>query len=970
MVRLPDVAGLRYAIRVSVPTIFNSEQQYEGNGMSMKRLVVMVMGLVLAASGALAAEADAVSVTWRELWRAPAPVTLPIEAEPASTTVSFPGPELEDGESACLRFRAHLTAPQDAGWNNYLALTLNGMPLDARTESGEQRIVNRRGVFETRSPRYPMENLVKPRAGLPCLQVFFGPREPQLNEILTDREEGYWYLLYLGDIGLGWRNELTITNTAIAEYWNGAPPEGMRLIIEELAVGAVPSREIRALQAESLVKRRPLSGLTLPGEGDSVRINSSGGMRIDIAGESYYFETSFSFPQDGGMGFNELNCKGEIVGEPTWKPEAKAGQYSVEIMPESTGDESGDEDAPEPVTVSRPAMVLTAEGASYRIERTIRRPLEYPVRPEGVPKTDEGPWFERTRRCIMVTDTITNKTDEVLGLAVKHELITPEFPKEVKLGGLDVPGMGLGQFPENPTVYAAQERSGIGITPEDNLMRLQQERLLRENALSFGTERLGLKPGESYTLKLAVYPVETDYYTFINALRADWDVNFTVDGPWDFFDVRNLATEEGRQEAAAMARRKGLKYFALTPWFEYYNGWDYSRDEYKQMMTGAKAFIQRINPSAKCLACVETNLVPVPLSFFGGAIPEDFPVGRDAGGKYGQKGTPGMTAHVDASVWRDSVLRDADGSVLVDCWYVQHYTNKRALNLMVYPTLDNYRHKDFLEQAAFLLDDVGLDGLYIDQFSLAWAEHPQRYNKAAWDGRTVILDENGRVAGQWMDLGLVSAAARRVWVQTVLDRGKTVVCNTLPAVFELQSLPTFRFMETQGYDPMAGEVPYMDKLAKGQLGSPIGLGHSFPADAGADFFMRTVIAHLRFGQLYYYYFTQFPPRNPDADGDGVEEFGPEEAQIINGRVAGEFGPLKEMFPFTPRELHEGWVLGEDKLITAVPGEFPWPYDRTPRVKVFNQFGLEIDADAQVKYRGGTYSIQISLDDWRQVAVVE
>ena len=110
-------------------------------------------------------------------------------------------------------------------------------------------------------------------------------------------------------------------------------------------------------------------------------------------------------------------------------------------------------------------------------------------------------------------------------------------------------------------------------------MRLQQERLLRENALSFGTERLGLKPAESYTLKLAVYPVESDYFGFINALREDWNVNFTIDGPWDFFDVRRLASEEGRKEAAAMVLRKKLRYFALTPWFEYYNGWDYSRDQ-------------------------------------------------------------------------------------------------------------------------------------------------------------------------------------------------------------------------------------------------------------------------------------------------------------------------------------------------------------------------------------------------------
>lgn len=909
----------------------------------MKRAAAVVMGLVLGASGAMAAEAKAASVTWRELWHAGAPVLLPIDSAPASTTLTFPRVELEEGESPCLRFRARLDAPQDAGWNNYLAVSLNGTAFDARTGAGEPRVLNRRSVFETSSPRYPLINLFETRSGLPCLQAFFGPAEPQLEAVLTDRDEGYWYLLDISDIALSWRNELTITNTAIAEYWNGTPPEGMQLIVDDLSVGAVPGREIRALRTAHLVKRRPISGITVPGEGDAVRIPASGGIRIDIGGEPYYLETSFSYPQDGGMGFNELNCTGESAGEPGWKPEA---------------------------SVALPSVVLKAEGASYRVERHIRRPQELKERPEGLPETDEGPWFERTPRCIVITDTITNTTSEVLGLAVRHRIITPGRPNQVRLGGLDTPSLGLGEFPENPAVYVAQSRGGMGVVPEDNLMRLQQERVLRENALEFGTERLGLKPNESYTLTLAVYPVEGDYFEFINAVRRDWDVNFTIDGPWDFFDVRRLATEEGRREAAAMVVRKGMTCFALTPWFEYYNGWDYSREQYKQMMTEAKAFIQSIVPGARCLACVETNLVPVPLSFFQGAIPADFPIGRDAGGQYGQKATPEMSAFVDASVWGDSVLRDADGGVLLDCWYVQHYGANPALNLMVYPTLDNYRHKHFLEQAAFLLDDVGLDGLYIDQFSLAWSESPQRYNKAGWDGRTVVLDANGRVAEQWTDLGLISAEARRLWVQTVLDRGKTVVCNTLPALFELQRLRASRFMETQGYDPLAEGAPFMDKLAKGQLGSPIGLGHAFPAGAGADFFVRTVAAHLRFGQLYYYYSTEFPARNPDADGDGVEEFGPEEAQVVNGRVAGEFGPVTAMFPFTPRELHEGWVLGEERLITAISGEFPWPFDRTPKARLFNRFGLEIPAKAHVKFRAGTYAVQITLDDWHEIAVVE
>jgi hypothetical protein len=313
-----------------------------------------------------------------------------------------------------------------------------------------------------------------------------------------------------------------------------------------------------------------------------------------------------------------------------------------------------------------------------------------------------------------------------------------------------------------------------------------------------------------------------------------------------------------------------------------------------------------------------------------------------------------MTACVNDSPWRDSCLRDAGGNVLLDCWYVQHYRTRPALNLMVYPTLTNHRHQHMLEQIAWLLDEVGLDGVYIDQFSLAWGEDFTRYSKERWDGRTVTLGADGRVQGAMTDLGLVSGSARRAWIEAVLKRGKTVVCNTNPTVGELQSLPVFRFMETQGYDPLVKDgPPLMERLAKGQLGSPLGLGHSFPGTAGADFFVRTVIAHLRFGILYYYYGTDFPA-----------------ADTPEGRVGGAFGPVNHMFPFTPVELHEGWVLGQERLITCVSGEFPWPYDRQPHVLQFDSRGRERQPEATVTRTDDHYRVKIKLNDWREISVVE
>ena len=884
-------------------------------------MFIIRLSCLLAIGAAASAQEGplATQVPWEPVWTSPGPISLPLGDETVRQTVEIPKPPFKEGATLCLRFQARLHTPSPAGWNNYLGLEWNGVALESRTSRNTRRVLNRRDPIETKHPNYPLVALWAPR-GVPCLQVFFGPPNHEVDSnIISDRQEGYWYLLDIGDMPLSDDvNRLTISNTAIKSYWNGVPPADLNMVIEDLSFGFAPQSAVRELQQARLVRREALADPRVTGPGIRMVMRKGAGLQVNIDAESYFIESAFSFPQDGKMGFNRLLCMPETEGEEGWAPEIKTTPSGQEIR---------------------------AEGESYRLVRRI-------VRAE--PR-------------IEIADTLTNKTDQILGVAVRHEIITPDYPKRASLGGLATPVLGAGASAENPTVFVAQETTGLGMVAEDDAMRLQMARRVDDNAIKFGTDRLGLAPGESYTMQWALYPSGApqsgpgasggpDYFAFINQVRRDWDVNFTIEGPFDFFDTTRVGTPEGQASVRQSLERKKMKLFALTPWFEYYNGWTIQRDEYKKQMQAAQAFIKSVSPDAKCLACIETNLVPMDLSFFKDSIPkEGWPIGRDKGGKYGQTATREITACVDASPWRDSCLRDADGNVLLDCWYVQHYASKPALNLMVYPTLENHRNEHMLEQIAWLLDDVGLDGVYIDQFSLSWNDDATRYSKERWDGRTVNLGPDGRVASTMCDLGLISAPARRGWVEAALKRGKTVVCNTNPTVAELQRLPAFRFMETQGYEPLSGEgAPDMQQLAKGQLGSPIGLGYSFPATAGADFFIRTVIAHLRYGMLYYYYATDFPAQDT-----------PE------GRPGGEFGPVNHMFPFTPVELHEGWVLGKERLITAVSGEFPWPYDREPKITQFDTRGRERPPDVTVaKNDSGGYRIKLSLRNWWEIAVVE
>jgi len=866
-----------------------------------------------------AAAPRAIQLPIETVWTHPEPVMLEVGEKPVAETLALPAITLSPDQALVLRFQARLAWPAPGGWNNYLAVALNDTSVaGGNSPAGIPRLLNRHTTFKTSSPHWPIVPVMEPRNGLVCLNVFFGPADtPPDAQVLSDRDEGYWYLLDLSDaVHADGANELVLTNTALASYWQNKVPEGMKLVVSDLALGRIARADLEQFRNVSRTRRTPQPGSILPGDGTEVVVGQGGGIQVAAGGERFYLESSFSFPGEKTPGHMLLPCA------PVEHPPVVAQIHG--------------------------GVIVQTDCDAFALRRTVTR--------------------EDAR--VEVTDTITNKTAEVLGVMVEHRAIADGWPARTLLSGLDGKPQSPGATPENPTVFLAMKSAGLGVVAEDDALRLQFYSRAEENTALFGTENLGIAPGESYAVRWSICPGSTDYFDFINAVRRNWDVNFTIDGPWDFFDVRRLATPEGKDAAKGLLARKHLKYFALSPWFEYYNYWGNTRDSYKKLMDDARSFLRTVVPDAKFLACVETNLTPMPLSFFGDSLPTTgFPIGREAGGKYGQATVPAMNDLLNATEWRDSLQRNAEGMALVDCWYVQFYHDPPALDMMVYPEYHpegtaasqlppwlegktpyaNHRHRHALEQFQWLLDDMGFDGLYIDQFSLAFNTGDIRYSLERWDGRTVRIGPDGRVTAKITDLGLVGGEARKAWVNFVLDRGKTVVANTLPAVRCEQALHAARFMETQGYEPVTGgEIPYQPTLAKGQLGSPVGLGHSFPSTGTGEFFMRTLAAHLRFGMLYYYYSTEFP-----ADGER----------------GGEFGPVNHMFPFTPVELHQGWVLGKERIVTCVSGTFPWNNASKPRVFQFDDRGRDKASDAVIEGEPGHWRVTLKLRDWHEAAVV-
>jgi hypothetical protein len=367
------------------------------------------------------------------------------------------------------------------------------------------------------------------------------------------------------------------------------------------------------------------------------------------------------------------------------------------------------------------------------------------------------------------------------------------------------------------------------------------------------------------------------------------------------------------------------------------------------MMQRARDAIKAADAEVKCLGCIETDWVTIyPDQIPGGdRLPVDGP-----GGHGPTRIAPELAQIIldSALPWKDSMKRDREGGAMLELY---SRGGKPQTALGVYPATGNYQAQFLMDQARFLVEDVGLDGFYIDEFSLFWVDSHEQ-----WDGTSVNIDRaTGRITWQYTSASLAGVEPRRALCQYAVDRDLAMVANTFATSGWENACPIMRFAETwSSFDvrrlPKTGQPPFMADLAKGQLGTPIGLGVLRPSGqiSSAELLMRGIILYLRHGMVYYHYFYGDIP----AEGEG----------------SGEYGPINHMFPITPVRLFEGGIEGEERTITCISGTYEWRHPRRPAVFVFGPDGRQKESEASLQRADGGWRVELRLDDWNEIGVIE
>ena len=257
--------------------------------------------------------------------------------------------------------------------------------------------------------------------------------------------------------------------------------------------------------------------------------------------------------------------------------------------------------------------------------------------------------------------------------------------------------------------------------------------------------------------------------------------------------------------------------------------------------------------------------------------------------------------------WIDSIKMDANGTTSLELY---SRGGKPQTALWVYPAPGNYQAKFLMGQVKFLIDEVGLDGFYIDEFSQGWNGGFKVYT--GWDGISADVDaRTGKIVRKYTDASLVgsagacrtgqvrrSTAARRSSATRSRPRWPSAASQPIASPRPGASLTRWPLRPARSPAGLTG-------LFRSNLGSPIGLGilgHPEKHDT-AQRLMKALVTYLRHGMVYYHYFLEEIP--------------------LEGEGSGEYGPVNHMLPITPVELGEGFIIGKERTVTCVSGTYAW-----------------------------------------------
>jgi hypothetical protein len=229
------------------------------------------------------------------------------------------------------------------------------------------------------------------------------------------------------------------------------------------------------------------------------------------------------------------------------------------------------------------------------------------------------------------------------------------------------------------------------------------------------------------------------------------------------------------------------------------------------------------------------------------------------------------------------------------------------------------------------LDYLKLDGVFWDEMDRS--RYIYTYNPQQWDGVSADIDpQTMKITRLKSSVTLLSQPWRLAQAKRILKNGVLIGNGGLPSTRTMRQLKYLAFNET-------GSISH---CVWSQLYTPIALGDHITEKTEADAY-GTMLKALDYGCVYYWY--------PDT-------------------LMPTYHTLTHyMFPITPVELHKGYVIGTERIITNRSGVFGWNDKSKHEIHLFDDTGHEVDLkDLKVPTVAKTY--QKDGKSWTEIRIGE
>ena len=279
--------------------------------------------------------------------------------------------------------------------------------------------------------------------------------------------------------------------------------------------------------------------------------------------------------------------------------------------------------------------------------------------------------------------------------------------------------------------------------------------------------------------------------------------------------------------------------------------------------------------------------------------------------------------HIQLSTEDGGASKYADSKLIDDKQQQMKYPGKDDLPLYV-PSLTNSYGKTLWNYLKVQADEIGVSGLYWDEMSGSFGT----YNYAGeWDGVNGQIDPTTHeIINLRSQVALQIQPMEMKIIDWAKGKGLMIIGNGMPKTRTIMQQPIMRFQETQGT---------FDQMANTHLQWPVGLANNNIENTDAE---------------------------AVANAHGILEAGGVYCGFRYLRPAAAWNFTSVMYPITPVELHEGVVLGKERIHTSRSGTYGWADGAKADLYVVNADGTRnMTPSVQEVKVSGKLAYKLTLD---------